>query len=184
MSGQFISLPQFLSPHKKNLEQWTKKCKTDKLQLILAQADRSFISRTLPKEPFSSFLSTPLGFPVLFFWSPPFCYARFKVGLVPTMNQWKGMQISIPSRLIDNFKLYNNRLCCFCLPIIQSVIIRLDIEYSSALPGLFMAKGYLEKPLWFFCIHCVSRVHVQELQSLCGYLVASVSSPSCVWDGV
>lgn len=91
------------------------------------------------------------------------------------------MQIGIPSRPIDNLKLYNSRLCCLCLRIIQSVIIRLDVEKSSALTGLLMAKGYLEKPL---CIHCVSRVPVQEVQSLCGYLVASVSSPRCVWDGV
>lgn len=92
------------------------------------------------------------------------------------------MQVGIPSRPTDDFKLYNSGLCCLRLPIIQSV--RLVVEYSSALTGLLMAKGYLEKPLWFFCIHCVSRVPVQELQSLCGYLVASVSSPRCVWDGV
>ena len=61
---------------------------------------------------------------------PPFGYAWCKAGLVPTTNQWKGIQMGIRSRLIDNFKLYNNRLCCLCLPIIPSDIIRCRIFMS------------------------------------------------------
>ena len=50
LSGRFISLPQFLSPQNKYLEQQTKGFKTtDKSQLSSAQADRSFIRQTLPR---------------------------------------------------------------------------------------------------------------------------------------
>ena len=68
MSGWFISLLQFLSHGNRNLERWTKRCRTTgKLQLSSAQADRSFISPTLPEESSLSFLSVPLGFPLLHF---------------------------------------------------------------------------------------------------------------------
>ena len=68
MSGRFISLPQFLSHCNKNLEQWTQSFRTtDKLQLSSAQADRSFISLTLPKESSSSFLSSPPWLPAFIF---------------------------------------------------------------------------------------------------------------------
>ena len=67
-SGWFISLLQFLSHGNRNLERWTKRCRTTgKLQLSSAQADRSFISPTLPEESSLSFLSVPLGFPLLHF---------------------------------------------------------------------------------------------------------------------
>ena len=36
----------------------------------------------------------------------------------------KGMQLGAHSRLIENCKLCNSRLCCVCAPIIPSVIIR------------------------------------------------------------
>ena len=73
LSGQFISLPQFLSCHIKNLEQWSKRCRTtDNLQL--SSAHGSFIRQTLPRhgsrltpKEFSSFLSIPLGFPLSYF---------------------------------------------------------------------------------------------------------------------
>ena len=59
-SGWFISLLQFLSHGNRNLERWTKRCRTTgKLQLSSAQADRSFISPTLPEESSLSFLSVP-----------------------------------------------------------------------------------------------------------------------------
>ena len=71
VSHQFTSLPRFLSHHNKNLEWWTKGCRTGKLQLSSALADRSFIRQTLsrhgswliPKESSSFFLSIPLGSP-------------------------------------------------------------------------------------------------------------------------
>ena len=87
MSDQFIYLPWFLSHHSENLEQWTKRYRTSgKLQLSSAQADRPFISETLPKEPCSSSLWIPLG-PLLCVQSPPFGYAWCRVGLVLTTNQ-------------------------------------------------------------------------------------------------
>ena len=89
MSGWFISLPQLLSHCNRDLEQWTKRCRTtDKLQLSSAQADRFFISLTLLKESSSSFLSSPLGFLLLYFQSPPFGYTWFKVWLVLTTSHW------------------------------------------------------------------------------------------------
>ena len=135
MSGWFISLPQFLPHCNRDLEQWTKRCRTtDKLQLNSAQADRFFISLTLPKKSSSSFLSSPLGFPLLYFQSPPFGYTWFKVRLLLTTSQWKWIQMGICSRLIDSYKLYNSRLHCLYfpkrLPIIPSVIIRCRIFMS------------------------------------------------------
>ena len=67
------------------------------------QADRAFLSPTLPKELPWSFLSNPLGFPHLYFQSPPFGYTWCKVGLAPTTNQWKGMLMGVCSRPIDNY---------------------------------------------------------------------------------
>ena len=62
MSGWFISLLQFLSHGNRNLERWTKRCRTTgKLQLSSAQADRAFISPTLPEESSLSFLLIPLA---------------------------------------------------------------------------------------------------------------------------
>lgn len=98
ISGWFISLPQFLSHHNKNLEQWTKRCRsTDKLELSSAQEDRSCISLTLPKKFSSSFLYIPFGFPLLHFQSPNFGYACCKVGLALITSQWKGMRMGICS---------------------------------------------------------------------------------------
>ena len=135
LSGQFISPPRFLSFHNKSLEQWRKRCRTtDKLQL--SSAHRSFRRQTLPRReqagpkgvlilPIDSSWLTPFILPV-----PSFGYALCKVGLIPTTIQWKGINMGIPSRPIDYCKLYNNRLCCLCLPIIQSVIIKCKIFMS------------------------------------------------------
>ena len=117
MSGQFIYLPWFLSHRNKNVEQWTKRCGTsDKLQLSAAQADRSFPSEILPKEPSPSFQLIPLGSPFI---------------ICPVSSSWlrlvqsracthhkstRGMQMVIHSRPFDNFKLCNSRLCCYALP--------------------------------------------------------------------
>ena len=117
VSGQFISLPQFLSLHNKTLEWGTKGFKTtDKLQLRSAQADRSFIRQTLPrhetrmtaKESCLSLLACLFILCLLLLVVP--CA---KIGFVCTTNQWKGMQMDICSRPIDNCKLCNNRLCLF-----------------------------------------------------------------------
>ena len=51
------------------------------------KADRSSISPTLLKEHSLSFLLSPLGFPILYFQSPPFGYTQCKVGLAPTTNK-------------------------------------------------------------------------------------------------
>ena len=83
----------------------------------------------------------PLGFSFLYFPFPPFGCPLCKIGLIPTTGQWKGMGMSICSRLIDNCKLYNSRLCCLCLPTIQSVIIKciyiplLPLEMRPDSPG-------------------------------------------------
>ena len=44
----------------------------------------------------------------------------------------------------------------------QSIIIRCRILWTPN--GLLAMKVYLEKPLWLGCIHCVSRVQMQELE--------------------
>lgn len=125
LSGQFISLPWFLAHCNKNLEQWVERFKiTDKLQLSSAQADRSFIRQTLLRHgsrltPTS--LTPPLVSPFYKFLS--LGYALCIIGFVPTTSQWKGMQMDIHSKPIGNCKVCNSRLCCFYLPIIQSIVI-------------------------------------------------------------
>ena len=112
LSGQFISLPWFLSHCNKNLEQWVERFKiTDKLQLSSAQADRSFIRQTLLRH--GSRL-TPTS-PTPPSWFPPFYkflslgYALCIIGFVPTTSQWKGMQMDTHSRPIHNCKLCNSK---------------------------------------------------------------------------
>ena len=63
-------------------------------------------------------------------WLPPLYTSVFsswlclcKRGLVPTICQWKGMQVSKHSRPVDSCNLRNSRLCCVCLPIIQLVMV-------------------------------------------------------------
>lgn len=130
LSGQFISLPQFLSPQNKNLEQTKGFKTTDKSQFRLAQAADLLLDRYSQNVEAGrsqrSHRNDPCWFPLLYFPSPPFDCA-----LCPVQNRActhhqsrKGMQLGIRWRPIDNCKLYNNRLCCVCLPIIQSVVIR------------------------------------------------------------
>ena len=106
-----------------NLEQWCRT--TDRLQLSSAQADRSFISQTLPKESPSSFLWILLGFPLLHAQSPPLVMPGAKQGVYPpptneTECKWAYAQDQL------TVMLCNSRLCglCLfiCLLIIQSVI--------------------------------------------------------------
>ena len=119
-----VSLPQFLSHHNKNLERWKGFRTTKKLQL------RYFIRQSLPRH---RRMPTPKESSSLPSWRPPptfillissFGCALCKIRLLSTTSQWRGMQMGLCSRLIGNYKLYNSRLCCLCLPIIQSVIIR------------------------------------------------------------
>ena len=172
VSHQFTSLPRFLSHHNKNLEWWTKGCRTTgKLQLSSALADRSFIRQTLsrhgswliPKESSSSFLSILLGSPpLLLYFLSSFDYALCKVGLVPTPSQWKGMQMDICSRPIDDCKLYN-RLCCLYYLICLPNLLSLDVEYSWDFSGLLAPWYYLEKPLWLLCILWVPSAAVEKV---------------------
>ena len=58
MSGQFISLPWFLSHCNKNSEWWTKRYRTtDRLQLSSTQADRSLIRHFHRSPPYLSYQS-------------------------------------------------------------------------------------------------------------------------------
>lgn len=160
LSGWFISLPWFLSRHK-NLEWWTQNCgTTDKLQLkhtdLLLDAPKGIL-----------ILSSDPCLPLLYFHALTFGYAQCKVRFVLTTNQWKALQMGIHSRLTDNFKLYDSRLCCLYLHIIQSIIIRCRIVniheplMDSWLPNWLRLLG---EPPWLLCIHCVPSVHVQELK--------------------
>ena len=131
----------------------------------------------------------PLGFPLLILPVTSFWLYPGQNRACTYQQSRKGMQMGICSRPVDNCKLYNSRLCCACLPIIQSVIIRcIHVQniyepfMGSQLPkvtwrsccGQFVSTGYrswkslfqeLEKSLW-----------------LCGSI--PVSSPRCAWDGV
>ena len=81
MSGWFIFLPLFFSGYNKDWKQHIS------YSSVIAQADRSFISLTLPKKFSSSFLYIPFGFPLLHFQSPNFGYACCKVGLALITSQ-------------------------------------------------------------------------------------------------
>ena len=78
-------------------------------------------SRLTPKQLSSSSLLASL---FLYFLSPSSGCAQCKIGLVPTISQGKVIEMGIHSRPTGNCKLYNNRLCCVCLLIIPSVMIR------------------------------------------------------------
>ena len=177
----------------------------NKLQLSSDQADRCFTRQTLPRhgsqltsnESCSSCRSL-LTSPFLCFLSPSSGYTLYKIGLVPTTNQWKGMEMGICSRPIDPYKLYN-RLCCLWLPIVQSVIIRwvyiiftninsywlyYIYEYLLILNGLLTAQGYLETPL-VSLFHYMVRVNVQELEKSMWSLLQHICELSWVcrgWD--
>ena len=119
MSGQFIYLPWFLSHRNKNLEQWTKRCRTsDKLQLSSAQADRSFTADTSKTweqaDPKGVVLLIPLGFPlfklpVSSFWLSPV------QNRACTHHQSMTRNANV-LKANCNCKLYNSRLCCYALP--------------------------------------------------------------------
>ena len=135
MSTFYVSLRQvsFSSSaliSSQNLEWWKGFRTTEKFQLSSTQANRYFIRQSLPRHrrmltpnesSSHSFLASPPAFILLI---SSFDCALCKIRLLSTTNQWKGMQMGLCSRLIGNYKLYNSRLCCLCLPIIQSVIIR------------------------------------------------------------
>ena len=124
LSGQFIFFPQFLSHCNKNLEQRTKGFNvTEKLQLSSAQADRSFIRQTLPRQgsrltPKQSSSLFPLGFRLSVLPISSFCLCSVQIRACTHHQSMKGHANSICSRPIDNCKLCNSRLCCLCHPII------------------------------------------------------------------
>ena len=125
-----VSLPQFLSHHNKNLERWKgleqqRSYSSVQLKLtdILLDSHSQDTGECRPQR----------SLPPIPSWRPPptfillissFGCALCKIRLLSTTSQWRGMQMGLCSRLIGNYKLYNSRLCCLCLPIIQSVIIR------------------------------------------------------------
>ena len=87
--------------------------KPDRLQLSSPQADRCLLDRNSQDMGAgwhqSSHPKDPPWLPFLYFPSPCFGCALCKTGLAPTTSQWKGRQMGICSRLIDNRKLYNSR---------------------------------------------------------------------------
>ena len=125
-----VSLPQFFSHHNKiwndgkGLEQQRSYSSVQlKLTDILLDSHSQDTGECWPQT----------SLPPIPSWRPPpafillissFDCALCKIRLLSTTDQWKGMQMGLCSRLIGNYKLYNSRLCCLCLPIIQSVIIR------------------------------------------------------------
>ena len=100
-----------------------------KLQLSSAQADRSFLRQTLPRQgsrltPKQSSSLFPLGFRLSVLPIASFCSCSVQIRACTHHQSMKGNANGICSRPIDYRKLYNSRLCCLCHPIIQSVIIR------------------------------------------------------------
>ena len=119
--------PSILVSLQKNLKQCSKGFKTtNKLQLSSAQVDKSFIRHSQDMgagqlqgscPPFhTSWLPAPA---FLYFPFPLFGCPCAKQGLYPPpVNERECKWAYVQS------KLYNTRLCCVCLPIIQSVISR------------------------------------------------------------
>ena len=122
MSCWFISLPWFLSPPNKGFKT------IDNYSSVTAQEDRSFIKQTLPTHgsrptPKES-SSQPISASLFLYFLPPSLVVPVQNRTCTHHQSRKGMQMGIHSRPIDSSRLHNNRLCCACLLIIQSVIIR------------------------------------------------------------
>ena len=186
-------LLQFLSHFNKNLVWRTEGFKTTYSDISVQLKQTELLSDT-PKTweqvspqrsyhlpPDSSWLPPFLTFCLLLLVMPG---AKCKIGLVLTTSQWKWMQMGIRSKPIANRKLRNSRLCCSCLPIIQSfvrcvcVCVCVCVEYLWTLNGLLPSHLRLpgEAPMvrgpW---------THVHELEeSLWLFCSMFVSSPGCV----
>ena len=98
---------------------------------VIAQADRTFIKRTLQrhgsrltlKESLSLLASPIFILPVSF----QLCPGQNRACICHQSRTRR--QMDICSRPVNRCKLGSNRLCCTCLPIIQSVIIRCIYTY-------------------------------------------------------
>ena len=121
-------LPRFLSHFNKNLEWRTEGFKATELTAQFNSSRQIFYSKDMgagrpqrschpPSD--SSWLPSFYTFCLLLLVMP--C-AKCKIGPVLTTSQWKWMQLGTRSEPIDNCKLCNSRLCCLCLPIIQSFV--------------------------------------------------------------
>ena len=113
LSSQFIFLPQLLSHCNKNMKWRIKALKQQasytsvhlkQTDLLLDRHSQDMVTGQTQR---SSLL--PLGFPFLYFTFPPFGCPLCKIGFIPTTSQWKGMEMGICSRPVDNCKLYNSR---------------------------------------------------------------------------
>ena len=128
-SGLFISLPWFLPHCNKSLKWWTKGFKiTDTLHHSYSPSRQIFYWAAKPKtweqvNPKGVIIRIPLASPFLYFPSPCFGSALGKNRACTHHQSGEGMQMGIGWRPTDSCKLCNS-LCCACLPIIQSVIIR------------------------------------------------------------
>lgn len=129
LSGQFISLSWFLSCDNKNLEQTTGCKTTDKLTAQFSSSRHIFYQTYTPEtweqaNPKGVVLVIPLGFPV-------FILPVSSSSLCPVQNRacthHKSMKGNGNGHMlwpVDNCKLCNSKLCCVCLPMIQSILIR------------------------------------------------------------
>ena len=100
LSGQFISLSWFLSRDNKTLEQQGVKQQTSYSSVQLKQAYLLLDSTPEPWEqanPKGVFWWSLWASPFLYFLSPLLRCALRKMGLVPIISQWKGMQMGICS---------------------------------------------------------------------------------------
>ena len=109
-----------------------------------------------------------------------------KQGLCPPAVK-KGIEMGIRSRPVASCQLYNYRLCCAYLPIIQSVIVRCMYvqNISEPLVGSSLPRFTWGSPCGWFVSPVYPGCMCRSWKSLCGYFCSiSVSSPRCVWDGV
>ena len=123
----FISLPQFLSHCNKNFEGQNKGFKTtDKLSSIQHKQTDLLLHRHSrdmgADQQQSSRPPIPLDFPLFILPISSFWLCPVQNRAYTHLQSRKGL--GIRSRPIDSCRSCNSRLCCACLPIILSVIIR------------------------------------------------------------
>ena len=133
LSGQFISLSWFLSCDNKNLEQQGVKQQKSYSSVQLKQAclllDRHSRNMGAGQSQRSRFDDPS--------WLPPVYTSCLLFFVVPCAKQGlyppsvKGNANGHMLWPVDNRKLCNSKLCCVCLPIIQSILIRCTYVQDS-----------------------------------------------------
>lgn len=100
-------------------EIWNDRLKGLKQQRIYSSNRQIFVETDIPK----TWEQVLLSYTFLYLLHLHFGCALSKIGLGPPTRQER-MQMGLCLRWIDSCRLHNKRLCCACLPKIQSVIIR------------------------------------------------------------